>query len=269
MERINDADNLAKILVEQVGNGNKGQVVPIKKMEIGDVELPNDKSGPDAAIKAAGINKLEDGPAVNHTQSMPKPINNKTNIKEGVKNMIPRSSFDELFKNTINEQDEMIDDADDMEDMDTSSDLDVEDNGDDVGEEVDVATRLEMIIDDLSSIVSAIRGESDEESVEDFDDETVDDDFGGEDDIENGIGEAVSQPEPKEFGDGGGKKMMGKGNIKVGGTLNKATASKGNIGRLTNSPEPKNFPDSGKKLASKSNIKVKSPGIKQGNPIHT
>lgn len=267
MERINDAENLAKILMEQVVNEGQGQVVvPAGKMAIGDVKNPNDKSGANAAVKAAGIDKPAAGPAVNHTQSASKPIKS---VKEGVKNMIPRSSFDELFKNTINEQDEMIDDADDMEDVDTSSDLDVEDNGDDVGEEVDVATRLEMIIDDLSSIVSAIRGESDEESVEDFDDETVDDDFGGEDDIENGISEAVSQPEPKEFGDGGGKKMMGKGNIKVGGTLNKAAASKGNIGRLTNSPEPKNFPDSGKKLASKSNIKVKSPGIKQGSPIHT
>lgn len=258
MKVNDDIKNLATLFTEQV-------VVPKGKMEIGDIKNPDDESGAIAAVKAANIDELEEGPAVNHTQAKPKPIRD---FKEGVKHMIPNSTFDALFRDTINEQEEMMDDVDLTTDA-TEEDFSGEETGDeDINERVDVATRLEMVIDDLSSIVSAIRGESDDESIEDFEDDSFDDSETSDDDEAN-LGEAVFQPEPKELGDSKGKKLAAKGNIKVGGVLNKAASAAQNIGKLTNSPEPRLFPNTGKKLMGKGNIKVKSPGIKQGNPIHT
>lgn len=265
----NDVNNLASLFTEKV---NK-----VMDME-SDQKATLTKAageGPDAAKLEKPVtyvaNKSKDG--------TDKPVEmKKKDVKtEGVTNMI-KSSFDQLFSNTINEQDEMLDDTEvsgeeGIAEPGVEGDIDSEISDEDVGEEVDVATRLEMILDDLTSVISAIRGES-EEGEDDFGSEEGSDDFGDSEGEEGGsetfdsssrFGEAVSQPEPKSFSDAGGKKMMGKGNIKVPGTVGKAAPAKGALGTFKNQPEPKNFPDTGKKLMSKSNIKVKS-GVKPGQP---
>lgn len=266
-----DVNNLARLLAEKVN----------KKMDMeSDQKAVLTKAageGPDAAK----LEKPKEYEANKGKEGTVKPIEmKKKDVKtEGVTNMI-KSSFDQLFSNTINEQDEMLDDTEDFGDEEIAEpgvegDIESEISDEDVGEEVDVATRLEMILDDLTSVISAIRGES-EEGEDDFDSEEGADDFGSEEDTddfggeeERGFGEAVSQPEPKSFSDASGKRLMGKGNIKVKGTLGKAASAKGSIGSFKNQPEPKNFPDTGKKLMSKSNIKVKASGIKNGQPIVT
>lgn len=263
----NDVKNLASLFTEQVN----------KKMDMEENQTATLSKaageGPDAVKDLETPVEYEAGKKKETGAKKPVAMKMKTknDVKtEGVSNMI-KSSFDQLFNNTINEQDEMFDDTEGFEDEDsleTGEDIDSEISDEDVGEEVDVATRLEMILDDLTSVISAIRGES-EEGEDDFDEEGVEDDFDGEDDFggedERGFGEAVSQPEPKSFSDAGGKKMMGKGNIKVKGTAGKTAAAKGGLGTFKNQPEPKSFPDTGKKMASKSNIKVKS-SLKPGRP---
>lgn len=269
----NDVNKLATLFSEQVN----------KKMDMeSDQKATLTKAageGPDAAK----VEKPKEYEANKGKEGTSKPIEmKKKDVKtEGVTNMI-KSSFDQLFSNTINEQDEMFNDTEvsgdeEIAEPGVEGDIESEISDEDVGEEVDVATRLEMILDDLTSVISAIRGETEgeEEGADDFGGDEGADDFGAEEggsetfDSESRFGEAVSQPEPKSFSDAGGKKLMGKGNIKVKGTLGKAAAAKGNIGSFKNQPEPKNFPDTGKKLMSKSSIKVKAPGVKNGQPIVT
>ncbi len=258
----NDVKNLASLFTEKVDKKmdmEEKQTATLSKAAGEGPEAVKDLETP---VEYDASKKKETG------NEKPVAMKMKNDVKtEGVSNMI-KSSFDQLFSNTINEQDEMFDDTEDFgdeESLETGEDIDSEISDEDVGEEVDVATRLEMILDDLTSVISAIRGES-EEGEEDFEDEGVEDDFGGENDFEGQeFGEAVSQPEPKSFSDAGGKKMMGKGNIKVKGTAGKTAPAKGALGTFKNQPEPKSFPDTGKKMVSKSNIKVKS-SLKPGQP---
>lgn len=260
----NDINNLARLLTEKVN----------KKMDMESDQTATLTKGSGEGPEAVKLETpIEYGKTKDKEGSI-KPIEmKKKDVKtEGVTNMI-KSSFDQLFSNTINEQDEMFNDTEEgsegVTDLDVEGDIESEVSDEDVGEEVDVATRLEMILDDLTSVISAIRGES-EEGEDDFSGEETTDDFGAEESEDDfSFGEAVSQPEPKSFSDAGGKKLMGKGNIKVPGTVGKAAPAKGSIGNLKNQPEPKNLPDTGKKLMSKSNIKVKAPGIKNGQPIVT
>lgn len=265
----NDVNNLARLLAEKVN----------KQMDMESDQKATLAKAAGEGPDAAKVEKPVEFDANKGKEGTEKPIEmKKKDVKtEGVTNMI-KSTFDQLFSNTINEQDEMLDTEvggeEEVAEPGVEGDIESEISDEDVGEEVDVATRLEMILDDLTSVISAIRGET-EEGEEDFTGGEGDEgaeDFGGEeggsetfDSSEKRFGEAVSQPEPKSFSDAGGKKLMGKGNIKVPGTAGKAAAAKGSIGSFKNQPEPKNFPDTGKKLMSKSNIKVKS-GVKPGQP---
>ena len=263
MEQEQYINNLAYLLAEQIKRDK--QIVASKgKMNIGDVKIPNDKSGAEAAVNAAKIDDPVGGPSANYEKASPKNMK-KDNVKEGVNNMIPKSSFDSLFKSTINEQDEMLDDE-----LEGGDDFEVDDaEGDeDIGEEVDVATRLEMIKDDLDSVISAIRGETEDDVVDDFEDDG-EDDLGEGEDIDDGLREAVSQPEPRQLSDSGGKRLMGKGSIKVRGKLSKAASGRGNIGKITNSPEPRPFTKNGKSLTGKGKIKVSASRIKTGKDIYT
>lgn len=262
----NDVNNLARLLAEKVN----------KKMDMESDQKATLAKAAGEGPDAAKVEKPVEYKANKGKEGTEKPIEmKKKDVKtEGVTNMI-KSTFDQLFSNTINEQDEMLDTEvgeEEIAEPGVEGDIESEVSDEDVGEEVDVATRLEMILDDLTSVISAIRGES-EEGEDDFTGEEGDEgaeDFGGDmGDSEtfdsSQVGEAVSQPEPKSFSDAGGKKLMSKGNIKVPGTVGKAAAAKGGIGSFKNQPEPKNFPDTGKKLMSKSNIKVKS-AVKPGQP---
>ncbi len=155
--------------------------------------------------------------------------------------MLPESSFDKLFKATLIEE-ELGDDESPLEQTggdefnDEMGDFPPDGEGeDDLGEEVDVATELRMIIDRLTEIAEKL-GAFDEESAETdeegFGEEGMDGDFGDEEPV---------VPEAVTYGKGGGGKAGGPG--------------KGSDGKLSA------FPDRTSQMQSKSSQKVKHSAV--------
>lgn len=251
----NDINSIAKLLIENVGKQDpfsekKESKVPAG--EIGKAELI--KGGPPAKME-----KPEE--VKNPGDKGAKKSDKKKDLKKENTEMLPKSTFEELYKSTINEADEMMGDEMDIG-ADAAPEADIgmgpEGSEQDTTEEVDVATRLEMIMDDLKSVIAEIRGEP-EEGVEGEEGG----EFGGGEEMPP-VGEAVvSEPEPKELPDSGGKKLMGKGAIKAGGTI-KADGTAANHGDICEEPEPKDLGDKGKTLMAKGSMKVNAPKIKQG-----
>jgi hypothetical protein len=231
--RKTDINNLSQLFVEKVA-------VSKEKMDIGEVKPI--KGGPPSDIDTP--EEYE-----NFANSKSK----KMNLKED-NNMLPKSTFDDLFKSTINEQDEMMDDEmmeDDEFDLEGEDSLDTEET-----EEVDIGTRLEMIIDDLNTVLAEIRGDVEEEvGMEEDDEFDLDDDS---------MSEAKSEPEPKPHSDSGGKALMGKSN-KVPGSGHSATGGSATGGSIKHSPEPQ--PMSDKKGAMMGKSMKASSKVTQGKDM--
>lgn len=95
-----------------------------------------------------------------------------------ISNMLPKSKFDELFKAQLVEEEGGINPdesplentGEDTEFNDEAGDFPTE-GGDDVGEEVDVATELRMIIDRLTEVAERLGAYEGEEGAEGLEDE--------------------------------------------------------------------------------------------------
>lgn len=113
----------------------------------------------------------------------------KTESRE-LRNMLPQSKFDNLFSRQIVEADEPVGDESPVEITgngefnDDQGDFPSEDeSGDDVGEEVDVATELRLIIDRLSEVaerLGAFDGNADDADMDTAESSIEDDLSGGE-----------------------------------------------------------------------------------------
>jgi hypothetical protein len=258
----NDINSLAKLLIENVG-----------KPEISEKKVPAGEIGEAELIKGGPPAKMEKVEEVkNPGDKGAKKADKKKDLKKENTEMLPKSTFEELYKSTINEADEMMGDE-----LDVGADAAPEAGGElgpegseqDTTEEVDIATRLEMIMDDLKSVIAEIRGEP--EGEEGMGEEGGEGWEGGEGGMgaEGGeglppVGEAVvSEPEPKDLPEAGGKKLMGKGQIKPSSSV-KPVAAAQNHGEICDEPEPKDLGDKGKTLMGKGNMKVSASKIKQG-----
>lgn len=196
--------------------------------------------------KASGLGV--ESPAAKAVGS-PKEMDKKLNPGHGkimkerdMDEMLPESSFDKLFKATLIEE-ELGDDESPLEQTggdefnDEMGDFPPDGEGDDdLGEEVDVATELRMIIDRLTEIAEKL-GAFDEESEEEGGEGFGEDEMGGE-----GFGEEEPVvPEAVTYGKGGGGKAGGPG--------------KGSDGKLSA------FPDRTSQMQSKGSQKVKHSAV--------
>lgn len=229
-------------------------------------EMPksSSKTGADAAAK--DLDKVEEYKDAGTEEGTPKPMKKQKDLKED-NNMI-RSSFDSLFKNTLNEQNDMVEDEDIFGDAEDTEDMDMG-GEEETTEEVDIATRLDMIINDLKSVVDELNGETEEEEPsEDFEEgmdmeEDMEEGYDMEDD--ETVEEAKSEPEPRPMANSS-QKFMGKSN-KVGGRPG-ASGGSANSGSIKNAPEPQSMGDAGgKKLMGKGSNKVSS-SISSGRDLY-
>ena len=234
--RKNDIEQLEQLFMEKV-------VTPKEKMDIGKADLVKDGGPP-----KKDVDNPEETEEFSGIEEYKTKKEKKTDIKEN-KIMLPKSSFDSLFKSTINEQSDMVDDEEIFGDE-GLEDGEFDEFGpeDDMGEEVDVATRLEMIATDLQDIISSIRGDVEEDDLDDLDGD-LDDDFLDDDPM----GEAKSEPEPRPQSTEGGKALAGKGKMKVPGEGHSASGGSAQSGTIKHAPEPTGMADKKGPLMGKSN----------------
>lgn len=232
-----EMEGLYQLICENEAKGTvdtPGMPKPGEGMIDGDKQQAPKRGGDSAAAKAQS-----------KPQDMDKDLNpghgSITEDKE-IEDMLPESKFDSLFKSTLlAEEDGLEAGADPLEATgegefnDELGDFDSESGDEDLGEEVDVATELRMIIDRLTEVAEKMGAFDDEGGGED--------EFGGEE-VEAG---------EEDFSDEGGTPgfeenvTYGKGGSgKAGGP------GKGNDGKLGS------FPDKTKTMQSKGSMKVKA-----------
>lgn len=200
-----------------------------------------------------------------------------------IKEMIPTSKFDKLFKETLmseefGDDESPVEMTGDEEFNDDAGDFPVEGEEDMVEDEVDVATQLRTVIDMLNDIAQQVGGEMDYDmGDEDMDDDMVDD----MDDMDGAMGEAVHTGGPGKgkhdgklgkFKNAAGK-MVSKSSQKVSGTssMQKPTAhghaKPGEPGRGKHDGKIGKMKDSKMGMQSKSNMVVKGKAGTQGKDI--
>ena len=184
----------------------------------------------------------------------------KSKVKE---ESFAMSSFETLFKNTL--QEEMMPEDDFASTEETGDeDLNIEDEETETEDEGDLLSDLKDLQDKLTSILAKLEdsaGEDTEES-EDYSEEDFDAEFDEEDteDTENPVKESVDKP--KVLNTSKGKTLMSKKN-KVGKVNPKG--GKAHTGKVTDSPQPKALGDR-KGSLQKGRPEVKS-SIKKGDFI--
>ena len=192
--------------------------------------------------------------------------NNKYNYKP--KFTMSKPKFDQLYEEAIksipfNEDADMTSadpmgaDAGVASADDTTADAPDMTGAEEESEECTITMPKEMA-QKLCDMLKAVCGTDDDMGAED----DMDMELGGED---SPVGEAVSQPEPKELGDSyddgknGGGKVKGSDLHKAGGTAEK--------GKLTNQPEPKELKDGKGPLQSKNNKVGSGPVATPGKKV--
>lgn len=220
-----------------VVEGAKEGTVDAKKMPKPDSDLI--EGGKDKA-KGQGT----ESPAAKSVK-VPIEMKKESNQKE-IKNMLPESKFDKLFKTTLVAEDSLGDENPLEKDgsgefNDEQGDFPPEDIGaeDSTDDEVDVATELRMIIDRLTEIAEKIGAYAGEEAEEGEPEEAgeLDGEVAGDGAEELGaVGESVT------YGKGGAGKAGGPGKGKADGKLGK-------------------FPDTLKKMTSKGSMKVAASSV--------
>ena len=173
--------------------------------------------------------------------------------------MTKKSLFDTLYEEVMDNPSDMEQDNQDLEALDV-------DVSDDMGDETEITISLPREL--AQRLHDALMGQleggmedemTDEEmGAEDLGADLGDEDFGDDDEDDGAFPESVEvQPEPKPLGNKG-HKMMGKGSMKVGGTVTGKSGGKADasVKGAKVEPEPKPLGDKGKALMSKHNNKV-------------
>lgn len=177
-------------------------------------------------------------------------------------NMTDKSNFDKLFEQVMGGPagiESMGGETSEQEDID-ALDIDVTDEGG--AEEITITLPRDLAQQLHDALMGQLEGAEDEMSDEELGAEDlgadIDEDEFGSDDEDTAFPESVEvQPEPKALGDKG-KQLMGKGNMKVNGSVKPAGGKAESSATVKCEPEPKALGEKGKQLMSKGNMKVNS-----------
>jgi hypothetical protein len=175
-------------------------------------------------------------------------------------NMTQRSLFDTLYEEVMDNPSDM-----DMENQDLDA-LDV-DVSDDMGDEAEITISLprELAQKLHDALMGQLEGDMEDEmtdeemGAEDLGADMGDEDFGDDDEDEGAFPESVVvEPSPKPLGNKG-HQLMGKGKMKVGGTVTGKSGGKANASvKVDVEAEPKPLGNKGHSLMGKGSMKVNS-----------
>lgn len=265
---LNNAMQRKSMVKLKIKGGKGGKPLPtvkIKKPTMGAETMDMDKKGGPA--NASGF-----VPALDSKKSKKNNLFEPQKFSLGVEkaqatalntNMTQKSLFDTLYEEVMDNPSDM-----DMENQDLEA-LDV-DVSDDMGDETEITISLPREL--AQKLHDALMGQleggmeddmTDEEmGAEDLGADLGDEDFGGEegeDEDEGAFPESVVvEPSPKPLGNKG-HDLMGKGKMKVGGTVTGKTGGKADASvKVDVQPEPKALGDKGKTLMGKGSMKVNS-----------
>jgi hypothetical protein len=255
-----------KSMVKLKLKGGKGgkplPTVKIKKPTMGVETMDLDKKG--GPVNASGfVSALDSKKGKKNNLFEPQKFSLGVEKAQSVAlntNMTQRSLFDTLYEEVMDNPSDMDTQNQDLEALDV-------DMSDDMGDETEITISLprELAQKLHDALMGQLEGDMEDEMTDeemgaedlgaDLDDEMMDD----EDEDEGAFPESVVvEPSPKPLGNKG-HQLMGKGKMKVGGTVTGKSGGKANASvKVDVEAEPKPLGNKGHGLMSKGSMKVNS-----------